>query len=129
MLSQLLLLFISFFMYFYFIFLIYWGHYRGPLLAGIWLWQVTSNLRGPCSRIFYIPTSLLSSSASEDFRVSFTRIWISSWDSQLFGSSALVLYCISGPSCPYWIKMGNLNLKTFKTQGEREIFAISMICN
>lgn len=108
-----LIIYISFPLYIFF--KIYWGHYRGLLLAGIWFWQLTSNLRGPCSRIFFIiQTSLLSSSASEEFRVfSFTRIWISFWDSQLFGSSALVPRCIRGPSCPFWIKNGKSGFEDF----------------
>lgn len=78
---------------------------------------------------FIIQTSLLSSSASEEFRVfSFTRIY-------LFGivnclAPQLWSHVVSvGHLVHFESRMGNLDLKTFKTPGEREIFALSMICN
>ena len=67
---------------------------------------------------FNNPTSLLSSWASEDF--SFTRIWISSWDGQLFGSAALVLCCIRRPPCPYYIKNGKSGSKDLKLKEKRK---------
>ena len=67
---------------------------------------------------FNNPTSILSSRASEDF--SFTRIWISSGDGQLFGSAALVLCRIRRPPCPYYIKNGKSGSEDLKLKEKRK---------
>lgn len=67
---------------------------------------------------FNNPTSVLSSCASEDF--SFTRIWISSLDSQFVGSAALVLCRIHRPPCPYYIKNEKSGFEDLKPSEKRK---------